>query len=148
MSLHLSNPRAAAARCLAVLGVGAVLLGCGGPDPATSQESCARTVTFDGRTYGDVLAPDDVVNRRLDVQDRLGVGTSAPCDDSGGDTGGKAAPAAPGDLNVYAVAGLDSAVGVAVGASADSVELFVVRSGTAVPAEAEEFIAAVRASRD
>ncbi|MBT2401990.1 hypothetical protein J7E89_40385 [Streptomyces sp. ISL-100] len=118
---------------LVAVAAGASTIGCtsssggGGDDSA----SCAYRVTYEDRTYGDVANVDFKIGKKL------GAVSSAPCDDTGGQSEG-AEPAT--ESTAYAVAGLDTDIAIAVGDTPGEAVLFAVDSAKGLPTEVEKLI--------
>ncbi|WP_217209254.1 DUF6281 family protein [Streptomyces sp. AC550_RSS872] len=108
----------------------AAAAGCAGPDGAgpdgagpdgagvTAEASCAYVVTYDGRTYL------DVVNVDFTVGEKLGTATVQECDDTPDDAGDEVPERR---VAAYEVEGADPAVTIAVGDTRASATLMKVR---------------------
>ncbi|MFI6938839.1 DUF6281 family protein [Streptomyces sp. NPDC050418] len=103
--------------------------GSGGAD-GVSGTSCARTYTFEDRSYRDVEELD------VKVGSRLGVALQIPCKDQG-QSDPDVEPVGP-DKTAYEVIGVSPKVAVAVGDSPDDVEVFVSYEGKKLPPEVEK----------
>ncbi|MFI1677935.1 DUF6281 family protein [Streptomyces sp. NPDC020607] len=96
-----------------------------------SAASCARQVTYENRTYG------DVAHTPITVGKSLGAVTFTSCDDTGRRA---ASDEVPVKSTAYRVEGLAEDVAVAVGDTADEAELFAVRTGEGLPPEVKDLL--------
>lgn len=133
MSAAFPFGRGASVRVLLLaVAVTASAVGCASPGGGGDSASCAYRVTYEDRTYR------DVANVEFEVGEKLGAASSAPCED----TGGQSEVEEPASESVaYAVEGIDADIAIAVGDSPGDATFFAVDTGKDLPPEVEKLIA-------
>ncbi|MDX3309217.1 DUF6281 family protein [Streptomyces sp. NPDC054884] len=118
---------------------GSVPVGCDDSGAATKSETpqvagaCAVQVEFAGRVYTGIT-----VDRDVKAGHRVGKAVHVACADTPGDDNDGLVPQP--ESRAYAIPGVDPGTAVAVGDSADTMQIYVAEPGKPLPAEIQKLI--------